>query len=204
MDIQLNFVNDSKDLNETQVVIFQKNSFTDNTGVVAWLVIQHCGTGEHHPFVYPTEMQVASSDSYGNYTPSLDAEPGQAFAVVLTHSGETLFHTGDANYPDEVQISNQLQQGAISADVFRDGKLLATKTSVAPGEMAAFAFKPTLWIGAASQVEQGKILDSAAVENVNTELPLLGIASADIVMTGGGPGINSMPFAFTLQNVVHA
>jgi hypothetical protein len=35
-------------------------------------------------------------------------------------------------------------------------------------------------------------------------LSLLGIASADIVMTGGGPGSNAMPFAFSLQNVIYA
>ena len=33
---------------------------------------------------------------------------------------------------------------------------------------------------------------------------LLGIASADIVMTGGGPGRNPPPFSFTLENVVMA
>ena len=43
---------------------------------------------------------------------------------------------------------------------------------------------------------------SAVVSNINTEISLLGIASADIVMTGGGPGANSTPFAFSLQNVV--
>ncbi|MBT9441299.1 MAG: hypothetical protein IV087_05435 [Acidovorax sp.] len=45
-------------------------------------------------------------------------------------------------------------------------------------------------------------MNSAIISNINTELSLLGIASADIVMTGGGPGANSTPFAFNLENIV--
>jgi hypothetical protein len=47
-------------------------------------------------------------------------------------------------------------------------------------------------------------MDSAVVEQVNTEFSLLGIASADIVMTGGGSGPDAQPFSFTFQNVVMA
>jgi hypothetical protein len=36
---------------------------------------------------------------------------------------------------------------------------------------------------------------------VNTQISLLGISSADIVMTGGGPGPESPPFIFSLANV---
>jgi hypothetical protein len=70
--------------------------------------------------------------------------------------------------------------------------------------MAAFQFQPTIWIGAVSQVTQGQVMNSAIVDQVNTELSLLGLASADIVMTGGGPGKSSQPFSFSLQNVVWA
>jgi hypothetical protein len=65
-----------------------------------------------------------------------------------------------------------------------------------------FEFKPTIWIGVASQIVQGQVMDSAIISNINTEISLLGIASADIVMTGGGPGANSTPFAFNLENIV--
>jgi hypothetical protein len=39
------------------------------------------------------------------------------------------------------------------------------------------------------------------MSQINTEISLLGISSADIVMTGGGPGSSSTPFTFSLQNV---
>jgi surface antigen len=205
MDIQLNFINSSNDHNDSDIVVFQKNVASGYSELaVAWLVIQRCGIGDNHPFIYPTLMQVSASDSYGNYTPRLDAYPGQAFAVSYTDSGDQLAANGNATYPTEVQLQNNLQQGAINASIYRDGRTLAQKTSIAPAQMAAFQFNPTIWIGAVSQVNQGQVMNSAIVEQVNTELSLLGIVSADIVMTGGGPGANSMPFNFTLQNIVRA
>lgn len=202
MDVQLNFINQSADSNNSQIVIFQKNVATGYEEIaVAWKVIQYCGYGDNHPFVYPTTMQVCASDSYGNYTPRLNAQPGDGFQVSLTSSGDMLTKSGKSNYPTEVQVANNLPQGAINANIYKDSTLLATKTTIAPGQMAAFEFLPTIWIGAVSQVTQSQVMDSAIVDQVNTELSLLGIASADIVMTGGGPGKGSMPFAFTLQNI---
>jgi hypothetical protein len=202
MDIQLNFINQSADANNSQIVVFQKNVAAGYEELaVAWKVIEHCGFGDNHPFVYPMTMQVSASDSYGNYTPKLDAQPGNAFQVTLTTSGDMLTRSGISNYPTEVQVSNNLPQGAVNANIYKNGTLLATKSTIAPGQMAAFQFQPTIWIGAVSQVTQGQVMNSAIVEQVNTELSLLGMASADIVMTGGGPGKSSQPFAFTLQNV---
>ncbi len=47
-------------------------------------------------------------------------------------------------------------------------------------------------------------MNSAIVSEINTELSLLGIASADIIMTGGGAaGQGAQPFVFNLENIVH-
>jgi hypothetical protein len=205
MDIQLNFINESNDTNNSDIVIFQKNVATDFDELpVAWQVIHNCGQGDNHPFLYPMATAVAASDSWGNYTPQLDAQSGQLFQMVLTPSGDTLVASGAGSSPDELQILNALQRGAINAGVYKAGRLLAQKTGIAPQQKAVFQFKPTLWIGAASQIVQGQVMNSAIVSDINTELSLLGIASADIVMTGGGAGVNATPFQFTLRNVVMA
>jgi hypothetical protein len=62
-------------------------------------------------------------------------------------------------------------------------------------------FKPTVFVGVASEVEEGEVMDSAIISSVNTELALLGVQSADILMRGGGPGPESTPFQFSLENV---
>ena len=205
MDIQLNFINNSNDANNSKIVIFQKNVATNFDELsVAWKVIEYCGLGDNHPFTFPMEMMVAASDSYGNYTPKMIAENGQLFTMSLTASGDRLVASGAGTSATEVQVLNGLPRGAINANIYKDGKLLATKTSIAPQQKAVFQFKPTIWIGVASQVVQGQVMNSAIISSVNTELSLLGIAKADIVMTGGGPGPSSTPFQFNLENVVMA
>lgn len=203
MDIQLNFINNSNDANNSQIVIFQKNMATNFDEIaVAWRVIQWCGQGDNHPFTFPMEMKVAASDSYGNYTPQETAQNGQLFSMSLTTSGDRLVQTGPGTSSTEVQVLNALPRGAINANIYKNGALLAAKTSIAPQQKAVFQFKPTIWIGVASQVVQGQVMNSAIVSSVNTELSLLGISSANIVMTGGGPGRDSSPFTFRLENVV--
>lgn len=204
-DVRLNFINQSNDCNNSDVVIFSQNVATGFAEVaIAWRVIRNCGQGWSHPFVFPRTMSVAVSDSWGNYSPQQAAQPGELFSAVATPSGDNLISAGVANSPREVQVLNALPMGAINAHIFRDGLLFAQKTSIAPQQKAVFEFKPTIWIGVVSQVDQGQVMDAAILSNINTEISLLGIASADIVMTGGGPGAQSTPFMFTLQNVVMA
>lgn len=203
-EVRLNFINHSNDANNSQVVIFSKNAQGLDELAVAWQVIRNCGQGWNHPFVYPAAVSVGVSDSDGNFSPTLMAEQGQRFAVERDASGDRLTLTGAASSPAEIQIVNNLNQGAVNALVFRAGKPYAIKSSVAPGQMAAFQFRPTIWIGVVSQVEEGDVINTAVMSQINTEISLFGLASADIVMTGGGPGRNSTPFMFTLQNAIMA
>jgi hypothetical protein len=205
MDIKLNFINDSNDVNNSEIVIFAKNEATDvQETAVAWQVIRNCGRGDNHPFVYPMMTQVGASDSWGNSTPLLDAANGQQFEMVRDTSGDGLKYRGPASSPTEIEVLNALAQGAINAGVYKNRKLYAQETAVAPGQKAVFQFKPTIWIGVAAQVEAGEVMNSAIISSVNTELPLFGVASADIVMTGGGAGPKATPFMFALSNVIYA
>ncbi len=200
--IKLNFINHSNDSNNSSFVVYQKN-VKANLGElpVAWKTIQNCGQGDHHPFVYEMDLKVSAADSYGNYTPQFHAADGQLFGMKKTASGDQLVLVGTGSSVTEVQVANQLQVGSVNANIYRSGRLLATKTSVVPQQMAVFEFKPSIFIGAVSQVVEGSLMNSAIMSMVNTELSLLGIASADIVCTGGGAGPNSQPFTFTMQNI---
>ena len=201
-EIRLNFINQSNDADNSEVVIFSKNTSGMSELPVAWQVIRNCGQGWNHPFVYPLAVSVGVSDSDGNFSPTLPAENGQSFAVERGPSGDRLIPSGQADNPFVVQIVNNLNQGAVNALIFRAGKPYAIKTAVAPRQMAVFQFRPTIWIGVVSQIEEGDVINTAVMSQIDTEISLFGIASADIVMTGGGPGRNSTPFMFTLQNIV--
>jgi len=206
-NINLRFVNNSNDQGSAQVVIFQKNILApDAETAIAWVVIENCAPGWNHPFVYPAQLTVAVSDSYGNRSPQQNAAPGEQFSVVSSTSGDVLQPSGQAATPQETAILNMLPKGAINAYVYRNATLLSTETNIRPGQKATFQFNPTIWIGVISQamIAPGDIMNSAIISQVNTEISLLGIAGADIIMTGGGPGTSSLPYTFTLENITYA
>lgn len=201
--IKLNFINRSNDTNNSSVVIFQQNIAEDFGEIaVAWTVIQNCGRLENHPFTYSLNYQVSASDSYGNYTPRLTAYDGDAYEMIKSTSGDILqLSPVPATSSGEVEVRNNLGIGSIDANCYRDGKLFAIKKNLAPGQKAVFQFQPRLYIGVVSQLEEGDVMISAIISQVNTEINLFGISSADIVMTGGGPGESATPFNFTLENI---
>ncbi|MFT5891967.1 MAG: hypothetical protein ACI9Y7_002074, partial [Dokdonia sp.] len=148
-DIKLNFINQSADTNNSSIVIFQQNVAEDFGEIaIAWRVIENCGRLDNHPFTYPLNFMVCGSDSYGNYTPQLAATNGQAFDMIQDTSGDVLqLSSVPATSPNEVELRNNLETGAIDANCYRDGKLLASKTGLAPGQKAVFEFQPTIYIG---------------------------------------------------------
>lgn len=206
MDIKLRFVNRSSDGNKSEVVVYQKNVLTTMASLsAAWKVIRNCGRDCTHPFVYPEGYEVSVSDEYGNFTPRLLAKNGQMFSLISTPTGaRRLIYTGPASVSTELDVVNDMGQGAVDVCIFKDGRLMGVKKSVVPGQKAVFQYLPTLWIGVCSEVVQGLPISSAVLSYVNTELSLIGIVSADIVMTGGGPGEASTAFEFNLENIVHA
>jgi hypothetical protein len=88
--------------------------------------------------------------------------------------------------------------GSIDAQIYRNGKLLATKTGVSPQQKAVFEFKPTIWVGIVNEIQEGDIMNSAILSDINTEISLLGITKADLIITGGGEGSTAVPYKFTL------
>jgi len=202
MDIKLKYINLSNSSNKENIVFFQKNAAASlGERDYAWKVIRACGYANFHPFLYPTDAQLSASDSYGNFTPLLTAVPGNAYQVAETPSGNELSYSGRSPHCREIQMLNNLRLGAVNANLIKASRLLCRKTAIAPGQKAVFVLKPTLFVGVASQVTEGQSLDAAVISSINTEFSLLGVASADIVLTGGGPGPEAGPYQFPLENV---
>lgn len=205
-DVKLNLINRSEDTNNSTVTILPRNvDVTMDEIAVAWKVIKGLGKDDSHPFSYPLDSMIGAEDSYGNFTKQIPVVPGEAFEMIRDSTGDVLKKSlGPSTDPSGVELRNNLPTGSISALIYKDGSVFERKSNVAPGQKAVFSSKPVLYIGALSQSRQGQFINSAILQTVNTELNLLGIASADIVWTGGGPGPDSAPFQFTLQNVVNA
>lgn len=133
MDVKLKITNNSKDATNSKNLIFEKNVATNfDELAIAWKVIEYCGQGDNHPFTFPIGLQVSASDSYGNYTPQPAPQNGQLFQMSPTSSGYRLVPADNGTSSKEVLVLNKLPKGAINANIYMDGKLLAIKTSIEP------------------------------------------------------------------------
>lgn len=202
--IQLNFINQSNDQHNSKVVIFQANEADPRAIPIAWKVIENCGPGWTHPFTYDTDTTIAAGDSYGNYTPQLPAGAGRQFRLTESPTGNLLKATGHSAGADAIEFVNGLTKGAAGAYLYRGGRLFAATPGVVPGQEAVFVFRPVIRIRVVVQAQEGAAIDPVILSHASAQLSLAGIGSADIVMTGGGPGPGSTPYAFTLQNIVYA
>jgi hypothetical protein len=200
MDIEITLINQSYSANNSSVVIFQKNVATNFEEIaVAWKVIENTGRNWSHKLIYLMDFYVAAADSWGNAADPQLAANGQKWDVVRSTSGDVLtLDSNSASGMNEVEIKNVLPMGSIDAQIYRNGKLLATKTGVSPQQKAVFEFKPTIWVGIVSEIQEGDIMNSAILSNINTEISLLGITKADLIITGGGAGSTAVPYKFTL------
>lgn len=204
-NIQLNLVNHSNSSGHEEIVIFQKNEASNISNYdTAWLVIKNLSHGDYHPFEFPVLSEVRiSTPNEKHLTPLVPATKGEAFKLEQTATGEELLKIpASSKQANQIEIENSLPQGSVNANIFKNGKLLAVQPNVQPGETATFQFKPALWISVGSGIEEGQAIDSAIISEINTEISLTDISSADIVMTGGGTGVDARPFEFRLENVV--
>lgn len=200
--IKLTFRNKSQDTKNSSIVMFQQDTgATVDDTAIAWKVIQNCGIGDFNPFDYPMTQQVSVIDAWGNYSPLQDANNGDVFSVTDAggKTGTILTKTRETGDPNMITVRNDLSVGSIDIAVYKDDRALALKTGVSPGEESVFELLPYLYIGTCSDVEEGDVMDSDTVPSVLTKLSLLGLKSADIVMTGGGVGPKATPFVFQLD-----
>lgn len=204
MESKLRFVNRSNDSNNTEVVIFQKNEVANIAEIaVAWKRIVNCGHDCYHPFVFSTDLKLSIGDDNGNFSPRKKALAGGIYLVKTDRFGKTVSYRAQEGNTAEIQVMNCNQIGAFNVNIFRNDKLLDLKTAVVPQQKAVFRFVPTIWIGAASQIVEGQVFDSAILSSINTEISLVGVMSADIVMTGGGNGPQAKKLSFELVNAVY-
>lgn len=203
LHIRLSFINRSKDTNDSQILLFQKNEAASaGAPVIAWRVIAGCKPGQDYSFKFTHELTIAASDMYGTFTEQQPATNGQRFTLEQVPGGKAL--TADATgHPRRVSFVNGLDEPA-SVNIYRNDRLVAMAAGIASGREVSFQLADSLWIGAVVQIPEGAIIHPAILEDIKQKLILTNIASADIVMTGGGSGSHATPFAFELDNVVYA
>jgi len=202
MEIKLTFINQSSDQNNVDVVFFQKNRASFNGEAVAWKVLKNNENGWGTQFNFSTDFLVSVQDSDGAPTPQLAATLGDKFVVEMNDSKFSLMSAGKGSNPEQITIQNDTPNQTINALLYNEEQLIACQDGGAPGQTATFELNSFLWMGVCSNIDQGQIMSAAVVQDFNGKVLLDGVASADIVLYGGGSGPDKTPYRFDLENVV--
>lgn len=193
--VRLNLSSDSFPDNQ-QVVIFQENLAGPAGGnIVVWKTIASCKECTY-PFNLNRGLTLSVMDSHGSSTSQVAAEYGQLFSYFMDYSGAYLLSDGPASDPNLLQVENQATTENIEARVNRDGRRLAVAKTSASEQILSFSFDQVLYIGVASNLEEGDIVAPDKISSLN-KVPLAGIKNADIKT--GGDSYNG--YAFYLQNI---
>lgn len=201
-EAKLNFMNRTGSNDPLNVVIFQ----SDGKHAIAWLVIQNCGDGMHHPFKYSFSLSVSVGDAWGNYTYPIPASKGDAFEMKASQSGGSTFvkMATPAKSNQTIEVMNNLSRGSISANLLRNQNIVYTKRVIVPGQKAIFNIaNDYIYIAVDSDgaIQEGDKLMGNFIEKA-TMLNIEGIASADIVMKGGTAGEKTEPYSFSFENKI--
>ncbi|SIR42520.1 hypothetical protein SAMN05880566_112159 [Janthinobacterium sp. TND4EL3] len=201
MNIKLNFINRSNEAGNTQIAIFQKNvASASNDLPMVWTVIASRGINDTQPLMWP--LQIPDDHLGFSFQPKVEPTQHQLTAQDKPDVAGLPMTVGTQAL--EVKVIDRLSRGALSADIYRSGRLLASTQDDEACQSTAHADEPAILLGAVTGMTAGEAASTALLSQVNTELSLLGIASADIVMTGGGSGPSPTPLSFHLENIVLA
>ena len=163
-----------------------------------WQIIRNLGQGSKRTIEFSDTQMVEVVDPDGNILPPLAAKRGEKFHITMGPSGTKLSVLGPASSPEEIEVLNGLASGSITVRILKDGHIAAEKTSVEPDQKAVFELLPRIFVDLRSEYDGGSMVSNNHLEEFN----LLGIRSADVVMSGGGSGETAVAFRFSIENTV--
>jgi hypothetical protein len=113
------------------------------------------------------------------------------YAVDLTTN--SIVEHGASSSPTEFGVINTISSDIV-VTIKRNGNAIES-TTVIPSATKKFQYQPKMLVGASDNLK-----DIMPLAEVNTEVSILGIKSASIVITGG----NGSPYSFSLQNIIYS
>lgn len=149
-NVRIKYVNHSMNLDQPSVFIFTKNeipTFDVLRDGVAWRVIEDVGRGSSCTLNYPIETAVSASwNGHSCQTAMLDSTIGKRYCVVEDETGITIAESGNAGNTRSIDVASQIHViNGISVDLYKDGKLMMRKKTVAYDQKATFVLHPKLY-----------------------------------------------------------
>lgn len=199
--ITLNFINQTEDIAAANMVICQHNAAAGmRCNPVAWRVLREVTAQAAQSFEVPSAFEVAVTQAGGQAAEPRAVLPGYAYEAVASDKG-VILKDGDRDVENKenVSVPNLLEEGLIDATAYKAGRLIAMRTNVDPGTVAAFRFIDHVYVGLAGRVEEGDVISDAVASRITSRINLFGVRAADIVMTQSGQDLRGP--VFHLENI---
>ena len=201
-DTQITYINKSINRDVPKIFIFASNaipSFDTLKEGVAWRVIPDIGRASSSSFVFPIETSVSATWQDGqNKTKELSSTIGKRYTVAKNDTGIVLETNGNASDTNSVEVTNDINvPNGVSAQLYKEGKLMMEKKIVGFGQKTTFVLKPTLYWGVASEVQEGQPLNSAVLTS-DQFFPqnLEGVSKATVSLNGNA----EEGYSFKIEN----
>lgn len=187
-------IDNSNDASLKRVLIHvrnQANGFEEDTPLIwkDYIVSQNI-THDFHPFK-PIYLQISYPDQ-GIYFPTFQPTVGKKYYIL---NGE-ITQESAASPSTETHVHNNHDSYNMSVQVVRDHSVMDSKI-LTPGSIFKYKYRPNFWIQITDLESEGDPSDA------NTEISVLGVKSAHVIVTGGGAGPSAMPYSFTLTNIIY-
>ncbi|MEM8963129.1 MAG: hypothetical protein AAGD38_16715 [Acidobacteriota bacterium] len=201
MDTRIVFENHSHAGEPAAVILFQIDRQSPHRLPLVWRLIQHCGYECTHPFIFSSVLELMAFDSWGN---CVVHEQLTTPSQVDLYSGRIGGTTASVEPAARTVVTNRKKEGTVHVFLARDGRAVTPWHTLAPDESTTFALDSTLAIVPWQGLRIGEEVPPAVIDLAR--LPgytfnLLGIASAQLLMLGGGWGATATRFRFHLHNV---
>ena len=192
--INLRVINNTNDAN-LRIVLFQRNIAQGfEYPVTAWRVFNFSEIGKTFNFIYDPDLEMTLLNSPNN---TISAKLNNIlFGQKWIYTTENVLEqNGNSSSSNNFEIINQNSNSQI-VKINRSTKTI-DNVKLDQGQSEIFQYKPSFFIGVVSnQIKEGDVIPSNILSQINHEISILGIKSADIIATNQDQNIS-----FTLENI---
>lgn len=188
--IRIKYVNRSMNRDMPKIFLFLKNGIPTFDALregVVWKVIENVDCGSSCTVVFPIETMVSASWADRTcQTPMIKSSIGSGYAVLDSKTGIILEAVGNAGNTRSIDVVNKVHvENGINVDLYKDGRLIITKQTVAYGQKASFVLYPRLYWGLASEIQEGAQISSAVLSSDRFfEQDLKGMSEVTVALYG--------------------
>lgn len=180
MNIELTFINNSNDSQNTRIVVFTEPPPVHGETATAALLLE-LAPGETRPATIALELSIGAQTSALLGLPLTAVKPGRRYDLLADTTALSLIDQGAALVDNVVQVRNALVAQMATITLYYHHKAVEQREDVAAEQSVDFACQPCIWIGASAVAAPGQL----GVDTQPVAFSLTGVEAAQALVGDG-------------------